>query len=88
MKVVYVQIPKMYGSSMSCVPVCHACGKVIFDVREGNICPVTDEPNSTKVEMEAFCWPCDPHTHPWMSLAQVFSRDQRKRTGSGRLMVI
>lgn len=87
MKIVYVPIPKMYGSGMACVPVCHGCGQVIYDIREGNACPVTEEPGTMKVEMEAYCWGCDPHTHPWMSLAQVFSRDQRKRSG-GRLLAI
>lgn len=88
MKVVYVPVPKKHGSGVACLPVCHKCGDVIYDVREGNLCPLTDYPHKEPIEMEAFCWGCDPHTHPWMSLAQVFSRDQRKRTHSGRILAI
>ena len=79
-KVVYTKVPKSKGSGCVCMPVCSECGEVIWDLDKANACPAKE---TTKVadhyEMNAYHWECEPHTHPWKRLAEVFQKDQRIR---------
>lgn len=87
MKIVMIVSPYKKGERIA-VPVCAECDEPIIDFEEGNACPI-ESTYEFPVEFEAYHWPCEPapHTYPWMSLANIFNRDQRLKAKDGGVIL-